>query len=84
MTRHIEFENVEQKLAHLSSLVSIPSINPKAYNEDAEYQKMDFIEHNIYGVGFVEEIVSKNEIRVFFPVGEKVLSQKNYLVKTVN
>ncbi len=84
MIHHIEFENIEQKLAHLSSLVSIPSINPMAYDKDSEYHKMDFIEHSSFGAGFVEEIVSEHEIRVFFPVGEKLLSQKNYLVKTIN
>jgi hypothetical protein len=84
MIHHIEFENVEQKLAHLSSLESIPSINPVAYDEDSEYQKMDFIEHGTFGAGFVEEVVSNHEIRVFFPVGEKLLTQKKYLVKTIN
>ena len=71
-------------MAHLNSLTSIPSINPKKYDENNEYQKMDFIEHSEFGVGFVEEVMSINEIKVFFPTGTRILFQKKYLDKTIN
>ena len=84
MVHQIKFESVEQKLAHLNSLMTIPSINPKKYDENEEYQKMDYIEHAEFGIGFIEEIISKHEVRAFFPVGEKVLKQKKYLVTQLN
>lgn len=84
MVNQIKFENIEQKLAHLNSLMTIPSINPKKYDDNEEYQKMDFIEHPEFGVGFIEEIVSKSEVRAFFPSGEKMLTQKKYLKTTLN
>lgn len=84
MVHQIKLDSIEQKLAHLNSLMTIPSINPKKYDENEEYSKMDFIEHPEFGVGFVEEIISQQELKAFFPVGEKVLTQKKYLQATLN
>lgn len=84
MVHQMKFESVEQKLAHLNSLMTIPSINPKKYDENEEYHKMDFIEHPEFGVGFVEEVISQEMIRAFFPVGEKNLVQKKYLSTKLN
>ena len=84
MVHQVKFDNVEQKLAHLNSLMTIPSINPKAYDENEGYLKMDFIDHPEYGVGFIEEIVSNYQVRAFFPVGEKMLVQKKYIKENLN
>lgn len=79
MINTISFENVDEKMAHLQSLVNIPSINPKAYDEDAEYFRLDFIDHPSYGVGFVEEVLSDREINVFFMSGPRIIDHRKFL-----
>lgn len=79
MTNTISFTNVAQKMAHLQSLVNIPSINPKAYDEDAEYFRLDFIDHPSYGVGFVEEVLSNRDVNVFFMTGPRIIEHRKFL-----
>lgn len=80
MVNTITFDSIEDKLNHLKSLEKIPSINPRVYNEDDEYYRLDFISHPQFGTGFIEEILSDTEIKVFFPHGVEVLGQKSYLI----
>ncbi|MBC98734.1 MAG: hypothetical protein CME63_13375 [Halobacteriovoraceae bacterium] len=79
MINTISFANVDEKMAHLQSLVNIPSINPKTYDEDVEYFRLDFINHPEFGVGFVEEVLSEKEINVFFSSGPRMIEHKKYL-----
>lgn len=79
MVNMMNFETEEDKKSHLQSLKNIPSINPRVYNQDDEYNRLDFIKHSTMGVGFVEEIISDSEIKVFFASGVTTLPQKNYL-----
>ena len=79
MINSISFENVDEKIAHLQSLVNIPSINPKAYDEDAEYFRLDFIDHPEYGVGFVEEVLSDKDVNVFFSSGPRIIVHRKFL-----
>ncbi len=79
MMSTIKFETEQDKVNHLQSLKNIPSINPKIYNQDDEYNRLDFIKHSEMGIGFVEEIISDSEIRVFFASGVVTLPQKSYL-----
>lgn len=83
MVNTIKFETEEDKVNHLQSLTNIPSINPRSYDPDDEYHRLDFIMHPQHGVGFVEEIVSQTEVRAYFKSGEVVLAQKNYLKNKV-
>jgi len=73
------FENTDEKMAHLQSLVNIPSINPKAYDEDAEYFRLDFINHPSLGLGFVEDVLSDREINVFFMNGGSIIEHQKFL-----
>jgi len=79
MINTISFENIDEKIAHLQGLVNIPSINPKDYDEDMEYFRLDFINHPSYGVGFVEEVLSNKEINVFFINGPKIIEHRKFL-----
>lgn len=84
MINRINFENVDEKTAHLQSLVNIPSINPKSYDQDAEYFRLDFIDHPDYGVGFVEEVVDEHSIKVFFNDGEQVVAHRDFLQQKIS
>jgi len=75
----MKLESDQEKLEHLNSLIAIPSINPKNYCEDGDYQRMDFINHSQFGAGFVTEVLSNQEVKAFFPCGEKTLNQKQYI-----
>jgi hypothetical protein len=79
MINTISFENVDEKIAHLQSLVNIPSINPKVYDEDEEYFRLDFIDHPEYGVGFVEEVLNNREVNVFFSSGPRMIEHRKFL-----
>lgn len=83
MVNTIKFETEEDKVNHLQSLTNIPSINPRQYNPDDEYHRLDYIAHPEFGVGFVEEIVSETELRAYFNNGVVVLPQKSFLNKKV-
>ncbi len=74
----LRLENKEEKLAHLQSLERIPSINPREYSKSGNYQRLDYISHGVFGTGFVEEIVDRSTIKVFFPSGVRVLKQRQY------
>lgn len=79
MINRIKFNTKEDKLNHLKSLNSIPSINPKEYDENCEYYRLDFIYHPQHGCGFIEKIISDSRFVAFFEEGEIELSQKAYL-----
>ena len=81
MLNELKLVGNSEKVEHLESLVSIPSINPKMYDINDEYFRLDFISHDDYGVGFVEEVMNKFQVRIFFPEGERILSQCSYLQK---
>lgn len=83
MVGMIRFTNLEEKLSHLKSLQNIPSINPKNYDPEGEYYRLDYLSHDDFGVGFVEEVLSETEVKVFFTSGERVLSQKSFLQQKV-
>lgn len=78
MVNQFQLENKEEKLAHLESLRRIPSINPRKYDASKDYQRLDYIDHEEFGIGFVEEIVDRKTIKAFFPKGEQVLSQRKF------
>ena len=79
MVNTMNFETMEDRIAHLESLNSIPSINPKAYDENSEYNRLDFIEHPKFGNGFVVEVLGKKQFRAFFNSGIEVLDQCRFL-----
>lgn len=79
MVNMIKFETKKEKLNHLASLTNIPSINPRDYDENSEYNRLDFIRHPQHGCGFVEEILNDSSVLAFFEVGEITLNQKAYL-----
>jgi hypothetical protein len=83
MVGTIRFNNLEEKLSHLQSLINIPSINPKSYSSDGEYYRLDFISHESFGLGFVEEVISEGEVKVFFSSGERILKQKSFISQRV-
>ncbi len=78
MLSQFRLESREEKLTHLQSLEKIPSINPRPYSESANYQRLDYISHQVYGSGFVEEIIDRKTIKVFFREGPKTLKQRQY------
>tara|TARA_R110002072_G_scaffold534_5_gene3753 strand:+ start:10062 stop:10304 length:243 start_codon:yes stop_codon:yes gene_type:complete len=77
---NMKLEGNVEKLAHLKSLETIPSINPRIYDPSESYSKLDFINHKTYGTGFVVEVLDGNKIRVFFESGEKIVDQKTYTI----
>lgn len=79
MVNTMNFETNESKIAHLDSLNSIPSINPKVYDVNSEYQRLDFIEHPEFGNGFVTEVIGKKEFEAFFSKGLQLLKQRDFL-----
>ncbi len=83
MVGMIRFTNNEEKLNHLQSLKNIPSINPKDYDPESEYHRLDYISHKDFGIGFVEEILDELNFRAFFSSGEQILKQKAYLNKVI-
>ena len=46
MVGTIRFTNQEEKLNHLRSLQNIPSINPKSYDPNGEFNRLDYIVHS--------------------------------------
>lgn len=51
-------------------------VDPKTaipYNMQASFGLEDVIDHPVFGLGKVVEIITPNKIRVRFPEGEKVL-----------
>ncbi len=78
MLSEYRLENRKEKLTHLQSLEKIPSINPRAYSESESYQRLDYISHPDYGLGFVEEVIDRKTIKVFFHQGVKTLKQRQY------
>lgn len=82
MVNMIKFENKQEKLSHLASLTSIPSINPKNYDENSEYNRLDFIKHPEHGFGFVEEVIDDQNVMAFFKTGAVKLNQKAYLTRS--
>lgn len=82
LVNQIKFETDADRINHLQSLMNIPSINPKDYSPSGEFYRLDFIKHPSFGLGFVEVVLSNQEIKVFFTEGSKVLEQKSYLKET--
>ncbi|MCP4912392.1 MAG: hypothetical protein GY909_04680 [Oligoflexia bacterium] len=80
MVADIRLNEVSEKLAHLKSLESIPSINPRKYDANETYLKLDFIEHANFGRGFVTEVLSEDKIKVFFANGEETIDHRNALI----
>ena len=83
MVGMIKFTSIEEKLNHLQSLKNIPSINPRDYDPESEYHRLDYISHQEFGIGFIEEVVDEMNVKAFFSSGEKVLQQKAFLSKVV-
>lgn len=83
MVNKISFENIDEKMSHLQSLINIPSIRPKIYDGDSEYFRLDFIDHPEFGVGFVEEVIGEYELKVFFASGTQIISHRDFLQKKV-
>lgn len=83
MVGMIKFTTIEEKLNHLQSLKNIPSINPRDYDPESEYHRLDYISHKEFGIGFVEEVLDELNVKAFFSSGEKVLKQKAYLSKVI-
>lgn len=80
MVADIRLNEVSEKLAHLQSLESIPSINPRKYDANETYLKLDFIEHDNFGKGFVTEVLGEDKIKVFFAKGEETIEHRNALI----
>ena len=51
-------KTMEEKSTHLGSLVSIPSISPIKFEDTTKFKRLDFVTHQRFGLGFVEEIIS--------------------------
>lgn len=73
MVNEIKLDSEDQKRAHLNSLISIPSIRPRKYEQTSSYDRLDFIDHPEHGMGFVDRVLSSNEISVFFNTGPNVI-----------
>lgn len=73
MSFNLDFQNPREKKLHLDSLINIPSINPEKYDSNTRYQRLDFLIHDKFGPGFVDEIINPYEISVFFAHGVEVL-----------
>ena len=78
MSYQIIFKTREDKVIHLESLKMIQSIRPKIYIESGSYQRLDYIVHKKYGNGFVEQVINRTTIKVFFMNGDKILKQREY------
>ena len=65
------FKDKKAKLSHIKGLISLPSIKPVPYNPAETYDRLDYIDHPEYGLGFVDEIISDNSMMVFFLNEEK-------------
>lgn len=77
MVNQYILNNDVEKMAHLESLLSIPSINPREYSKSESYNRLDFIIHPEFGQGFVSEVLERNTIKVFFQDGqERVLGHR--------
>ena len=79
MVNQIKFETDADRINHLQSLKNIPSINPKDYSPVGEYYRLDFINHPTFGLGFVEEVLNNQRIKVFFTEGIQELDHKSFL-----
>ena len=71
------FRDKEAKMAHIKGLISLPSIKAVPYDISEQYERLDYIEHPEYGLGFVDEIISDNSMVVFFLEGpEREIPQR--------
>ena len=73
MSFSLNFQNSAEKKTHLDSLIDIPSINPSKYDRRTRYNRLDFLIHDSFGPGFVEDILENNKISVYFSHGPEVL-----------
>ena len=77
MSFDLVFESLEDRRLHLSGLIDIPSINPRPYDDQRTYNRLDSIVHPFHGAGFVDRIIDAQHISVFFAHGSEKLSQNN-------
>jgi hypothetical protein len=73
MSFNLNFRNSEERKVHLESLIDIPSINPGRYDSRTRYNRLDFLIHDKFGPGFVDEVMNSDEIVVFFAHGHEKL-----------
>ena len=63
------------KKEFLQKLIEKESDNAETYNMGTDYEVGSFISHPKFGLGFIQEILGKTKVSVFFENGEKVLLQ---------
>ena len=74
------FKDRNAKISHIKGLVELPSVKARPYDPSESYDRLDYIEHPLYGPGFVDEIISDTVIAVFFLNGknERELPQRTF------
>ncbi len=63
------------KTDYLKKLMDDTKKNPVLYRKENNHQIGDYIQHNKFGFGFIQAIMSHTKIQVFFEESEKVMLQ---------
>ena len=69
----LNFRTQREKKDFLKGLVSNKNRVPKDYKVIEDYFLGDFIVHQKFGHGFVQALVDKEKMQVYFDLGEKTL-----------
>ncbi len=58
---------------YLKQRISESSASPRPYIASNSYRAGDVIQHQVFGMGLVEKVMTPKKIQVLFGVGEKIL-----------
>lgn len=75
MKKIIRWKNRTAKKEHLSLLINNKKVDATDYNKDNNFEVGDYINHFKFGLGFVQNIINKSKIEVFFEDSERVMLQ---------
>lgn len=69
------WKNKTEKKKYLEKLMDSRLVQPRDYDMKNDHDLGEHITHPNFGFGFIERIIGKNKIVVFFEQFEKVLLQ---------
>lgn len=75
MKKLIKWKSKTAKKEYLQALIKSAKNEPVSYDKNNNYIVGDYINHFKFGDGFIQKVLTKTKIEVFFEDSEKVLMQ---------
>lgn len=63
------------KMKYLKGLMSDVKKEARVYEIDQNHDVGDYIKHTKFGFGFIQKIINKSKVEIFFEDSEKVMMQ---------